>query len=62
MIMSLTGGGPGHATEVLALFMYDEGFKQFNLGQAAAVAVMMLAVNVVMTVIYMRLFINEEEF
>ncbi|WP_266083178.1 carbohydrate ABC transporter permease [Haladaptatus caseinilyticus] len=62
MIMSLTGGGPGHATEVLALFMYFEGFNRFNLGQAAAVAVMMLSVNVVMTVIYMRLFIDEEEF
>jgi multiple sugar transport system permease protein len=62
MIMSLTGGGPGHATQVLALFMYDIGIQQFHLGQAAAVAVMMLAVNVVMTVIYMRLFINEEGF
>lgn len=62
MILSLTGGGPGHATEVLALFMYHQGFQQFNLGQAAAVAVMMLLVNVVMTLIYMRLFIDEEDF
>lgn len=62
MIMSLTGGGPGHATEVLALFMYFEGFTRFNLGQAAAVAVLMLLVNVAMTVVYMRLFIDEEEF
>ncbi|WP_228546069.1 carbohydrate ABC transporter permease [Halegenticoccus tardaugens] len=62
MIMSLTGGGPGNATEVLALFMYFEGFNRFNLGQAAAVAVLMLLVNVVMTAIYMRIFIEEEEF
>jgi multiple sugar transport system permease protein len=61
MIMSLTGGGPGHATEVLALFMYFEGFNQFHLGKAAAVAVLMLLVNVVMTAVYMRLFIEEEE-
>ena len=61
MIMSLTGGGPGHATEVLALFMYQSGIQQFHLGRAAAVAVMMLVVNLVMTVIYMRLFIEEEE-
>jgi multiple sugar transport system permease protein len=61
MIMSLTGGGPGHATEVLALFMYFEGFTRFDLGEAAAVAVMMLGVNVVMTAIYMRIFIEEEE-
>lgn len=61
MIMSLTGGGPGHATQVLALFMYQEGIQQFHLGRAAAVAVMMLLVNLVMTVLYMRLFIEEEE-
>jgi multiple sugar transport system permease protein len=60
MIMSLTGGGPGHATEVLALFMYFEGFTRFNLGEAAAVAVLMLFVNIVMTAIYMRFFIDEE--
>ncbi|WP_254547103.1 carbohydrate ABC transporter permease [Halomarina pelagica] len=60
MIMSLTGGGPGHATEVLALFMYLEGFDRFHLGQAAAVAVLMLLVNVLMTVIYMHFFIEEE--
>lgn len=60
MIMSLTGGGPGHATEVLALFMYFEGFTRFNLGEAAAVAVLMLLVNVVMTAVYMHVFIDEE--
>lgn len=61
MIMSLTGGGPGHATEVLALFMYKTGIQQFHLGRAAAVAVMMLVINLVMTAIYMRLFIDGEE-
>lgn len=61
MILSLTGGGPGRATEVLALFMYFRGFNAFNLGQAAAVAVMMLLVNLVMTAIYMRYLIDEEE-
>ncbi|WP_129115911.1 carbohydrate ABC transporter permease [Halegenticoccus tardaugens] len=60
LIMSLTGGGPGQATEVLALFMYFEGFNRFNLGDAAAVAVLMLLVNIVMTAIYMHFFIDEE--
>ena len=60
MVLSLTGGGPGRATEVLALFMYNKGFTQFDLGGAAAVAVIMLLVNVVMTLIYMRYFVSEE--
>lgn len=61
MIMSLTGGGPGRATEVLALYMYFEAFKRFNLGDAAAIAVLMLFVNIVMTILYMRVFIEAEE-
>ena len=61
MILSLTGGGPGRATEVLALFMYFKGFQSFNLGEAAAIAVVMLVVNVVMTLVYMRFLIEEEE-
>ncbi len=61
MIMSLTGGGPGRATEVLSLFMYFLGFEQFQLGRAAAVAVIMLGVNVVMTLVYVRYLLSEEE-
>lgn len=61
MVLSLTGGGPGRATEVLALFMYNQGFQQFNLGRAAVVAVVMLAVNVVMTLVYMRYFVDRGE-
>jgi len=61
MIISLTGGGPGRATQVLALFMYSsKGSSPFNLGEAAAIAVLMLIVNVGMTLIYMRYPIDEE--
>lgn len=62
MIMSLTSGGPGRATEVLALFMYSIGFDQFQLGRAAAVAVLMLLVNLMMTIVYTRFLLEEEEF
>lgn len=62
MILALTGGGPGRSTEVLALFMYFEAFNRFNLGTAAAIAVVMLLVNVVMTVIYIKYLLGEEEF
>lgn len=61
MVLSLTGGGPGRATEVLALFMYSIGFDQYKLGQAAAVAVLMLLMNVVMTLVYTRFLLNEGE-
>lgn len=60
MILSLTGGGPGRATEVLALFMYFKGFNRFNLGEAAAVAVIMLLVNLLMTVVYVKFLVEDE--
>lgn len=62
MILALTGGGPGRATEVLALFMYFEGFSRYQLGGAATVAVLMLLINIVMTVVYLNFFLDEEEF
>jgi multiple sugar transport system permease protein len=62
MVLALTGGGPGRATEVLALFMYFEAFQQFNLGSAAAIAVVMLGINVVMTVVYVKYLLGEDQF
>jgi len=61
LVYALTGGGPGRATEVLALFMYQEGFAEYHLGRAAAVAVLLLALNLVVTAAYLRAFDVTEE-
>ena len=61
LIYSLTGGGPGRATEVLALFMYQEGFADYALGRAAAIAIVMLVINLAMTGVYLRVFDIREE-
>ena len=45
MVFSLTGGGPGTATEVLSYLLYDMGWGQLRFGQAAALALMMAVVN-----------------
>lgn len=55
MVLALTGGGPGRSTEVIALSIYNQIFQQFNLGQGAATAVLLLVINAVMTVVYLRL-------
>lgn len=62
MVLALTGGGPGRSTEVLALFMYFEAFQQFKLGSAAAIAVLMLVINVGMTVVYVKYLLGEDDF
>lgn len=43
-IFTLTNAGPGNATETLAYYVYVLGFKQWDLGYAATVAYLLLAV------------------
>lgn len=43
-IYALTQAGPGQATEVLAYYVYIVGFKAFDLGYAATVSYLLMAV------------------
>jgi multiple sugar transport system permease protein len=45
MVFSLTGGGPGTATEVLSYMLYSIGWNQLRFGRAAALALMIAVVN-----------------
>lgn len=61
MVLALTGGGPGRSTEVVALSIYNQIFQQFNLGQGAATAVLLLTINTIMTFVYIRFLERNEE-
>jgi multiple sugar transport system permease protein len=51
-IFILTGGGPGTTTQLLSLYMYRTEFKFFDMGQAAALAVVVLvSISVVYSLI-----------
>jgi raffinose/stachyose/melibiose transport system permease protein len=45
----LTGGGPGRATYMLSLNMYQMAFSQWRYGYASVIAVVMMAVTLVVT-------------
>jgi multiple sugar transport system permease protein len=60
MVLSLTGGGPGDATQVLALNIYDQIFRQLNVGRGAAMAVVLMLINVAMIAVYLRLIEQQE--
>ncbi|MEQ4511412.1 MAG: sugar ABC transporter permease [Dickeya sp.] len=51
-VYALTGGGPGYSTETLSLYIYQQGFKFFNLGLASAGAVIMLLFAAAMSLVY----------
>jgi multiple sugar transport system permease protein len=61
MVLSLTGGGPGNSTQVLALGVYDEIFRQLNLGRGASMAVVLIVINVLMIAAYLRLVERNEK-
>jgi multiple sugar transport system permease protein len=51
----MTQGGPLRATTSLVLYMYEEGFRWWRLGVAAAIAFLLFALIVVFTMIQRRL-------
>jgi multiple sugar transport system permease protein len=55
MILSLTGGGPAQATEVLALHTFNEVFVNFSLAAGCALAVLLLLAALLLTMLYRRL-------
>jgi multiple sugar transport system permease protein len=58
LIIPLTGGGPARGTEVISLFMYRLGFFDLEAGRAAAVAVVMLLVNLTLAAVAGRLIVR----
>lgn len=57
----ITGGGPGNATRVLSMLIYETGFSYLKMGQAAAISVVLFAIMMVFTVLQMRIFRRGEE-
>jgi multiple sugar transport system permease protein len=56
----ITGGGPGNETRTALLYVYETGFTgQFELGQAAAMALIVAAMMVVVSIINFRVFRSE---
>jgi multiple sugar transport system permease protein len=48
-IFVMTSGGPGTATQTLPLLGWKTGFQYFNLGEAAALAVLMLMMTILVS-------------
>ena len=55
LIFVLTEGGPGDATRVLALLMYKQGFQANLMGQASAIAVILVLVGLALALLLRRI-------
>jgi multiple sugar transport system permease protein len=55
LLIVLTGGGPGHATQVLSLYAFSKAYTEFNFGYAGALSVVMLLLLMIFTIFYVRI-------
>ncbi|MDR7532066.1 MAG: sugar ABC transporter permease [Armatimonadota bacterium] len=53
-VLIMTAGGPGRASEVLALYLYRFGFEYLEMGQAAAVGVVLFVIILGLTLVAFR--------
>jgi multiple sugar transport system permease protein len=60
IIWVTTQGGPANSTDILVTHLYKLAFRLGKLGDASAVSLVMLAILLVFTIIYVRLAMREE--
>ena len=58
IIFVMTGGGPINRTDILATYLYQQGFQLFNFGLASALAVVVLVMLLILSLSYVHLLIH----
>ncbi len=60
LVYSMTSGGPGEASNVLALFMYKEAFWKFKMSYGTAISVIQFLIILIVMVVYLTRTIKQE--
>ncbi|MCK0150909.1 sugar ABC transporter permease [Marivita sp. S6314] len=60
-VVTLTGGGPGTSTETLAYFIFNVGFRWFDMGYASALAWILTAIMMFISIWYVRMLLSERK-
>ena len=60
-VVTLTGGGPGSSTETLAYFIFNVGFRWFDMGYASALAWILTAIMMFISIWYVRMLLSERK-
>lgn len=55
LILVMTGGGPGRATNVLVIHTYNMAFREFRYGYSSAIAMVLFAIVLVITIVQFRM-------
>jgi len=59
MVFTMTRGGPGSATEFIAILIERTGNRQFDIGMASAQSIILLVITVLLARAYIRFFYRE---
>nr|WP_243646949.1 sugar ABC transporter permease [Scopulibacillus darangshiensis] len=54
LIYTMTGGGPGTATQTLPIFMYNQAFVNYQLGYGTAISLILLIIGIIASLLYIR--------
>jgi multiple sugar transport system permease protein len=55
LVFFITAGGPGRATELISIYIYQESFAYYQLGYGAAVGVIMLILSIGLGILYLKI-------
>lgn len=61
LVYTLTGGGPGRATTTLVLSIYNSAFKDYKMGYASAISVILLFIVLAVSLLQKVAFRGEQE-
>lgn len=59
-VVTLTGGGPGRATETMNYYVYKTGFSFFDMGYASALAYLLVVAMFIFAFFYVRSLLHRE--
>ena len=59
MVFTMTRGGPGNATEFIAILIERVGNRQFDIGMASTQAIILLIITIILARLYIRFFYRE---
>lgn len=54
IVLMITNGGPGTKTQVLVFYIYDIAFRQWNLGYASAISMVLFLMVLIVTILQFR--------
>jgi raffinose/stachyose/melibiose transport system permease protein len=60
MVWVLTEGGPIHASETMAVTMFQFGFRRFEVGYASAISIAMFLISLVFALLYQRFVLRRD--